>query len=86
MDRMMSKIDVPLDYVGQERVKKYLFYIFSVGYTFALLMGFLLSNLFYTLVLGMVTFLVATVAVVPSWPFYRRNTWRFRDAAPTKNK
>lgn len=75
---LLCKLDKPLDYVGQASARKHLFSIFLVGYTLSLAVGFLLSDLLYTLVLGVATFVTAFVAVVPSWPHYRKNPLKFR--------
>lgn len=78
ISNLLCKIDKPLDYVGQVSAKKHLYNIFLIGYTLSLVVGFLLSDLLYTLVLGVATFVAAFVAVIPPWPHYRKNPLKFR--------
>ena len=76
---VVAKIDKPIDYAGQETVRKCLIHIFAVGYTASLCLGFLLGNLQYTLALGVATFLVVFLVTIPPWPFYRRNPPAFQN-------
>lgn len=78
INSLLCKFDKPFDYVGQVSAKKHIFNIFLVGYTLSLVIGFMLSDLLYTLVLGVATFFTAFVAVIPSWPHYRKNPLKFR--------
>lgn len=84
LKELFSRLDKPLDYVGQEKARRYMLYIFVVGYIISLFLGFFLSDLFYTLVFGVATFLLVFIVTIPSWPFYRKNPLGFKDPAKTR--
>ncbi|AFM97926.1 hypothetical protein EHEL_030290 [Encephalitozoon hellem ATCC 50504] len=81
---LLSKIDPPIDYVGQKLASDLMYLIFGVGYTAALIVGVLLNDLVYTMYISVGTLVVSVVVVVPSWGFYRRNPLKFRP--PVKDK
>ncbi|KAG5859297.1 microsomal signal peptidase [Encephalitozoon hellem] len=81
---LLSKIDPPIDYVGQKLASDLMYLIFGVGYTAALIVGVLLNDLVYTMYISVGTLVVSAAVVVPSWGFYRRNPLKFRP--PVKDK
>lgn len=83
---LTSKLDPPIDYAGQSLVSKFMYLIFGVGYTIALITGVMLDNLVYTLYIGIATVVVSFIIVVPSWGFYRRNPLKFRQPVKAKQE
>ncbi|AFN82648.1 hypothetical protein EROM_030275 [Encephalitozoon romaleae SJ-2008] len=81
---LLSKIDPPIDYVGQKLASDLMYLIFGVGYTAALIFGVSLNNLVYTMYISITTLVISAIVVVPSWGFYRRNPLKFRP--PVKDK
>jgi signal peptidase complex subunit 1 len=76
---LLNKIDLPIDYHGQELSRKLFYVIIYLGYAFALITGIALSDLKYTLYLGILTVSIVVVVCVPSWSFYRKNPLKFKD-------
>lgn len=81
---LVTKLDPPIDYVGQNLASKLMYLIFGIGYTMALIAGIAFNDLTYTMYLGITTIAVSIIVVVPSWKFYRKNPLKFR--APVKIK
>jgi len=67
-----------MDYKGQLLAKKILYAAMSIGTVIACAFGFISGN--FPLMCGVTTGITVftAVAVVPSWPFYRRNLIDFR--------
>ncbi|CCI73915.1 ECU03_0375 [Encephalitozoon cuniculi GB-M1] len=80
----LSKIDPPIDYVGQKLASDLMYLIFGVGYTAAFVAGVLFNDLVYTMYISIATLVISVIIVIPSWRFYRRNPLKFR--APVKDK
>jgi len=74
----LKKLDPEIDYVGQSFSLRLMYLIFLVGYAISFVVGFLAKDLTYTLVLGVGTVVLAFVATVPSWPYFRRNPLKFK--------
>ncbi|ELQ74428.1 Signal peptidase subunit [Trachipleistophora hominis] len=68
----------PIDYYGQDLAKKAAYNILLLGYSLAWIVGYFMSDLRYTFITGIVTVLIAFIVVVPPWPFYRRNPFKFK--------
>ncbi|EPR79159.1 microsomal signal peptidase Spc12 [Spraguea lophii 42_110] len=75
-----------IDYKGQKLAKRNTHLIYVIGYFIALLFGFVMSNLYYTLIFSILTNIVAFVVVCPSWSFYNRNPIKFKEAKKEKNE
>lgn len=74
---VLQKIDPTIDFVGQEQAQKYMDFLFLIGYTLALIVGFILKDLKYTLIIAGLTFVLTLLVIVPAWPIYRRNAPKF---------
>lgn len=85
MFSVLSKIDPPIDYIGQSCASKLMNMIFIIGYSIAFLAGLIMSDLKYTLAIGVFTCVSAFVFTVPSWPYFRRNPLLFKDSVKVKN-
>ncbi|RVD92769.1 microsomal signal peptidase Spc12 [Tubulinosema ratisbonensis] len=83
--KIIDFVDTPIDYAGQKRADTILFYTFIIGYSISLLVGFLLKNLFYTLIIGIITVSLASILVIPSWFFYKRNPVKFIEEKEKKD-
>ncbi|KAM0672566.1 hypothetical protein CWI42_030150 [Ordospora colligata] len=81
---LLHKMNQPIDYVGQEMASKLMYIVFAVGYTLALVVGIFLNDLKYTILIGVLTVVIAIVVVVPPWKIYRRNPLKF--SSPSKAK
>lgn len=71
-------MDPPIDYHGQELSRKLFYVIICIGYACSLVTGIFLSDLKYTLYLGILTILIVSFVCVPSWSFYRKNPLKFK--------
>lgn len=80
----IKKLDPKIDYAGQELSRKLMHIILLVGYGLALLVGILLRDLTFTLVLGIATVVFAFLATVPAWPYFRMNPMKFKKESKTK--
>ncbi|KAI5169634.1 signal peptidase complex subunit 1 [Pancytospora epiphaga] len=80
----LKRADKPIDYVGQAYATKLMLRIFAIGYALALGVGLIKGDLRYTLVLGILTCLIAFVACVPSWPYFHRNPLNFKKKVTKK--
>lgn len=78
MLEFLKKFDPEIDYVGQEFSHRLMYLIFLLGYAISFVFGFVTRDLTYTLVLAVGTVVLAFVATVPSWPYFRRNPLRFK--------
>ncbi|KCZ76535.1 hypothetical protein H311_02463 [Anncaliia algerae PRA109] len=76
--QIINYFDEPIDYVGQKTADNLLFWIFVIGYSLSLLIGFIMQNLKYTLIFGIITVILAFIVVIPSWSFYKRNPVEFK--------
>lgn len=74
---IFDKLDPPIDYHGQELATKLFYVIIYFGYAFSLAVGIVLSDLKYTLYLGVLTLALSIIVVVPPWRFYRKNPLKF---------
>lgn len=83
---IISKLDPPIDYVGQSLASKLMYLIFGVGYTAALIAGIMSNDLTYTVYFGVATIAISFIVVVPSWRFYRKNPLKFRNPAKAKKE
>lgn len=72
-----KKVDPPIDYVGQELASNLLNIMFIIGYGLSIIVGYLLQDLKYTLIITVITIVTCFLTVVPAWPFYRRNPLMF---------
>lgn len=86
MDSFLSKIDPPIDYIGQSFSLKLMRLVFIVGYSIAFLVGLAMSNLKYTLILGIVTCAVCFLLTVPAWPYFRRHPLKFKKVVKEKRE
>jgi signal peptidase complex subunit 1 len=86
LKQWLKKVDPPIDYAGQILARRLMYLIYIVGYALALAAGIALNNLIYTCYVGLATFAVSLVVVVPPWKFYRRNPLKFRKAVSEKKE
>lgn len=84
LKKLINYFDEPIDYVGQKKADDILLFTFIIGYTLALVVGFFLKNLFYTLIIGSITVSLAFILVVPSWFFYKKNSVKFAEEKEKK--
>lgn len=82
--KLLKKLDLEIDYIGQSYSCRLMTVIFTVGYIIALVFGLVLSNLKYTLFIGIATAVVCFIMTVPSWPYFRRHLLKFKK--PIKEK
>lgn len=75
---LLRKIDPPVDYVGQNYSANLMVLIFSTGYTLAFILGAVLSDLKYTLWVGVATAALCLALTVPAWPYFRRHPLKFK--------
>lgn len=80
---LLKKLDLEIDYVGQEFSHRLMYLIIITGYALSLLLGLVTKDLTYTLVLCVGTAVFGAVATVPSWPYFRRNPLKFKKAIKT---
>lgn len=81
---LCEKLDPPADYVGQMLATKLMYMIYTVGYTLSLLAGIIYNDLVYTLYIGIGTFIVSLIVVVPPWKIYRKHPLKFRKPQKAK--
>lgn len=74
----LKKLDPKIDYVGQEFALRLMYLILLAGYFFSFVLGLITRDLTYTLVLGVGTVVLAFIATIPSWPYFRRNPLKFK--------
>lgn len=78
LEKINRRFNPPMDHVGQELCRKVINAIFSIGYTIAMVIGVLSSNIFAIFYMAIVTTAVGCLLSIPSWSIYRRNAvmWR----------
>jgi len=84
MFSILSVIDQPIDYIGQSCASKLMNMIFIIGYVVAFIVGVVMSNLKYTMAIGVLTCLLAFVITIPPWPYFRRNHLQFKEPVKVK--
>jgi len=84
MFSILSVIDQPIDYIGQSCASKLMNMIFIIGYAVAFIAGLVMSNLKYTMAIGVLTCFLAFAITIPPWPYFRRNRLQFKDPVKAK--
>lgn len=82
----LKKLDPKIDYVGQSYAANLMYTIFIVGYSIAFLVGMIMKDLSYTLIIGIATVLISFILTVPGWPYFRRHPLKFRKATKEKEE
>ncbi|PUU79173.1 microsomal signal peptidase 12 kDa subunit-domain-containing protein [Tuber borchii] len=73
MDQIKSIIDGFIDFEGQRLAETLTTAILVLAGTLAFIVGYVLSDLKYTVYIGLSGTVIAFLAVVPPWGIYKRN-------------
>ncbi|CAF0812490.1 unnamed protein product [Brachionus calyciflorus] len=83
---VFDSISTSIDFVGQRRAERLFQVIVSVFAVIGFVYGFIVQKFSFTLIILAVGVGLSALAVLPPWPFWKRNQLKWQKVVKVENK